>query len=90
MGSARATLSLSPFLNLWENEVAMLHLLTESPHPGCGCASCAKVRRVARKEAAPHGTRGGYVNWGCRCALCREAQRVYMVRRRRNGDGNRL
>jgi hypothetical protein len=34
-----------------------------------------------------HGTSSGYTNYGCRCALCREAERLYMQGwRSRNPD----
>ena len=33
-----------------------------------------------RHAATWHGTVGGYVNHGCRCAPCRAAQRAYQQR----------
>jgi hypothetical protein len=62
---------------------------------GCRCPGCTeanrivqrgiKERRVARYRAGlvtiTHGV-GGYSNWDCRCAVCREAWRNYLRARR--------
>lgn len=55
---------------------------------GCRCDDCRRAgteykrgedaRRKARSDEAPHGTRGGYSNWGCRCEPCKVAHSVYM------------
>lgn len=47
---------------------------------GCRCKDCTRgnresharkaAGRAARREDVPHGTYGGYVNWGCRCPEC--------------------
>jgi hypothetical protein len=55
---------------------------------GCRCEECVelhklRMRRVLDEMAArgradpsliPHGTRGGYNNWSCRCDPCTDAQ----------------
>lgn len=54
---------------------------------GCRCSICIDAHRTriqatrARlhtrpREEVPHGTRGGYSNWGCRCQPCRTANTV--------------
>lgn len=55
---------------------------------GCRCDECTTVGRRRKRELdaerrkhpedAPHGTRGGYCNWGCRCAPCKKAHAEYM------------
>lgn len=49
---------------------------------GCRCDDCRahNTQRLAafrawRKGEIPHATDDGYVNWACRCELCREAHR---------------
>lgn len=48
---------------------------------GCRCEPCRKGNSIYQREfrealkerpreEVPHGTRGGYTNWGCRCELC--------------------
>jgi hypothetical protein len=32
-----------------------------------------KARTAAGDPAVPHGTRGGYTNWACRCLPCSQA-----------------
>lgn len=50
----------------------------------CRCTECRRVNtaRVLRRKAERlreippdrvHGTRGGYLNWGCRCRPCTDA-----------------
>lgn len=34
-------------------------------------------RSVAPVPGAPHGTRAGYVNWGCGCFECKAANAAY-------------
>ena len=59
---------------------------------GCRCDEC-RVANNARQRAAveqrkqhlqdaPHGTDGGYGNWGCRCDLCKHAHSVAMSNRK--------
>jgi hypothetical protein len=66
------------------------HGTAQAYRKGCRCVQCiagntARARQyraqcAARpREEVPHGTIGGYVNWSCRCTLCRIA----------NADSNR-
>jgi len=54
---------------------------------GCRCEICRadhRRRMQATRDAlklrprseVPHGTRGGYTNWGCHCCLCTTAATV--------------
>jgi hypothetical protein len=38
------------------------------------------VRTKNEAPACPHGTLGGYKNWGCGCEPCRKANRDYQNR----------
>jgi hypothetical protein len=46
----------------------------------CECGTCAKCRRRVKRGLPPgdprHGSRNGYVNYGCRCPECRAANRA--------------
>lgn len=62
---------------------------------GCRCDECKRLHReearsmkVARVEKGrrnpsliPHGV-GGYVNWDCRCGVCRQEWTAYLRERR--------
>lgn len=64
------------------------HGTASSYQRGCHCDDCVRVGRESKRqldaerrkhpEDAPHGTRGGYSNWGCRCDLCKKVQAEYM------------
>ncbi|SEC02410.1 hypothetical protein SAMN04490357_0989 [Streptomyces misionensis] len=66
---------------------------------GCRCSACREANRIYQNAAnarrrndpagadrAGHGKRSTYVNWFCRCLLCRtasaEAQRAQRERRK--------
>lgn len=68
-------------------------------HWKCRCEDCRGANRIRKRiertgdptrglKAAQHGSRRKY-NTGCRCALCKEASRVYqreyMARKRAEG-----
>jgi len=38
------------------------------------------VRSVAKDAPSEHGTESTYTNWGCRCADCTEAHRIFNAR----------
>lgn len=61
----------------------------------CRCEVCTSVasqaamarRRLLREQPIPdemHGTLNAYQNRACRCALCREAQRLYIAAYRKS------
>lgn len=49
---------------------------------GCRCLPCTLAGIANRRRGLPdgdprHGTKNGYQNLGCRCADCREANRLH-------------
>ncbi len=63
------------------------HGIPSAYNNGCRCDECrlAHRARMARiradlfsrpRDQVPHGTRGGYINWGCRCQPCTTAATV--------------
>lgn len=48
------------------------------------CRTCRREDYGA-KEPPNHGTYSGYVTFGCRCAECKEAGRIYRMKRGKNG-----
>jgi len=50
--------------------------------------SDCRQRAVEAPELIPHGTIGGYTNWGCKCDRCLDAWAAYIERyRREHGIG---
>lgn len=47
-----------------------------------------RATALTHPERIPHGTAGGWTNWGCRCPACHQAQLSYLqdYRRRRNAE----
>jgi hypothetical protein len=53
---------------------------------GCPCGPCRAAENEYKRawkatkqaEDAPHGTLGGYTNYGCRCAACTKVKSDYM------------
>ena len=48
---------------------------------GCSCDECRRANtehqnRLRGEEPPNHGTYSGYINYGCRCKACKEANRV--------------
>lgn len=57
---------------------------------GCGCPEKREVWQKRQKNLRGHGSRRKY-NRGCRCYLCKRANRIYMReynRRKREERGN--
>lgn len=64
---------------------------------GCRCAACLaagrkrerglRAEQKKKKDGPPTHSYSGYVNYGCRCDVCREATREYLRQvKLRNGD----
>lgn len=65
----------------------MTHGTPSAYNRGCRCLACTEAHRLrclamramlhdrmlAGDPRVPHGTAGGYKNWGCRCGPCTKA-----------------
>ena len=70
----------------WERQLAAGELFANAaPAPKKPCPVCGTAIQMASKTCFPcrypnagkHGVRGTYINHGCRCDRCKEANKFY-------------